>query len=106
MLNQSTISPTFGDDRLPARFWAKVRVLENGCWECQGSKVPSGYGSFWWQGKQHRAHRLAYQVLVSLIPWWLEADHLCRNPSCVWNTGNEPKHREGCVLAEMKERYA
>ena len=42
MLNQC---PTFGDSRLPARFWDKVRVLDSGCWEWQAGKT-EGYGRF------------------------------------------------------------
>jgi len=85
-------SPTFGDPRLPVRFWAKVN--EHGpvpahrsdlgpCWEWTASRNNNGYGVFRWQGRLHCAHRIVYQVLVGLIPDGLESDHLCRNPPCV-----------------------
>ena len=70
-------------NRLPLRFWSKVRVLENGCWEwtagCRG-----GYGNFRVGSlKDHSrrsviAHRFAYMALIGPIPDGLEIDHLCR----------------------------
>lgn len=73
----------FGDPRLPARFWTKVRVLDNGCWFWQAWIGASGYGQFEWQGRQQPAHRVAYETLVVLIPPGLEPDHLCRVRACV-----------------------
>jgi len=29
------------------RFWAKVKVIENGCWEWDGALDRGGYGVFW-----------------------------------------------------------
>ena len=70
--------PTFGDDRLPPHFWAKVRVLDNGCWEwtavCGG-----GYGHFSIKRKPIGAHRWAYEQLVGQVPKSLQIDHLCHN---------------------------
>ena len=83
MQNQFTTPPQFGELRLPGRFWAKVRVLENGCWEWQATKS-HGYGKFKWQGEMSKAHRVACTVLVGPIPRDLEPDHLCDNPSCVY----------------------
>src|SRR3990167_11094632 len=84
MQAQLTI-PTFGDARLPARFWAKVRVLPNGCWEWMASKQTVGYGQF--SVGPHMmalAHRVAYETLVGAIPEGLQSDHLCRNRICVY----------------------
>lgn len=82
------MSATFGDARLPARFWAKVLVAESGCWEWQASKC-HGYGYVAWAGKLGRAHRVAYQVLIAAIPSDRQIDHLCRNKACV-----NPAHME------------
>lgn len=48
-----------------------------------------GYGAFWFNGGQRRAHRVAYAWLVGPIPDNLEIDHLCRVHSCV-----RPQHLE------------
>ena len=90
MLNQSTTF-TFGDSRLPVRFWAKVRLGSTPthrpdlgpCWEWTGARHNKGYGIFWRQGRSHYAHRIAYEILVGPIPEGLESDHLCRNHACV-----------------------
>lgn len=102
MLNQLT-TPTFGDARLPPRFWVKVKVgsapvhrPELGpCWEWAASKYANGYGQFKIGSRKDGtcrpvlAHRLAYQRLIGLIPHGLEPDHLCRRRACV-----KPAHLE------------
>lgn len=83
--------PTFGDTRLPLRFWVKVHVLDNGCWEWMACRDRKGYGRF--QMGKHKllyAHRFAYEMLVGSIPNSLESDHLCRNHSCVYPAHIEP----------------
>ncbi|HAM40031.1 MAG TPA: hypothetical protein DCP69_01495 [Candidatus Omnitrophica bacterium] len=86
---------TFGDPRLPARFWAKVRVLENGCWEWTATRR-TGYGRFKVGSRRDRtarflqAHRFAYETLVGPIPEGLESDHLCRNRPCIFPAHIEP----------------
>ena len=98
MLTQSTISPLFGDPRLPARFWAKVNPMtyrpEIGpCWEWTGGRDGNGYGRFAVGRGEHPrttfAPRLAYETLVGAIPDGFEPDHLCRNRACV-----RPQHLE------------
>jgi len=92
-------TPTFGDDRLPPRFWAKIRVLEDGCWEWMGSRIKGGYGHFGvgsrtdGSRKLVLAHRLCYETLIGPIPDGLESDHLCRNRACVNPTHIEPVTR-------------
>ena len=98
MLNQST---TFGDPRLPARFWAKVHVLDDGCWEWTGVTTHDGYGQFG-VGSRHDdtdrkvyVHRWAYESLVGPIPSPLSLDHLCRNRACA-----NPSHLEPVTIRE------
>ena len=68
---------------LPLRFWRKIRVLDNGCWEwTAGRQKPQGYGFFRWRGKGGYAHRLAYEALIGPIPEGLQSDHLCRYTAC------------------------
>ena len=91
-------TPTFGDPRLPARFWEKVNP--NGpipahrpdlgpCWEWMAGLFDTGYAIFWQSPRNIRAHRLAYETLISPIPFKLEPDHLCRLSYCV-----NPAHLE------------
>ena len=96
LVSMLTQSITFGDPRLPARFWDKVRVLDNGCWEWTGARrQKAGYGLFHWQGLLRIAHRVSYEALIGLIPKGLESDHLCRNRACVRPEHIEPvSHRE------------
>lgn len=64
-------------------FWSKVgpgALWE--CWEWQGPRV-YGYGTVKYQGKTHRAHRLAWELAFGPIPRSLVMMHLCNNPACV-----------------------
>lgn len=70
------------------RFWSKVDTA-GFCWWWQGCKVPSGYGTFYYNGARHYAHRIAYELTKGFIPEGLVIDHLCREPSCV-----NPSHLE------------
>lgn len=74
---------------LPARFTAKCRFVEGGCWEWTASKTAGGYGRYSVGYATFLAHRYAYQVVVGPIPGGLQLDHLCRNRACV-----NPAHLE------------
>lgn len=66
------------------RFWRKVDMNPHHCWDFEGAKNQDGYGIFRGpDGKNVRAHRFAYSLLVGEIPAGLELDHLCKNRSCV-----------------------
>ena len=89
MLNQLT---TFGDPRLPARFWEKVnkdgpvpasRPELGPCWMWLAGTFSRGYGVFQWHNKARLAHHFVYEKLRGPVPKGLELDHLCRNTSCV-----------------------
>ncbi len=79
----------FGDTRLPARFWSKVRVDERRCWLWTAYIDQNGYGKFGWLGRARPAHRIAFDQLVGPVPVELTCDHLCRVRSCV-----NPSHLE------------
>src|SRR3972149_2205887 len=101
-------TPTFGDPRLPARFWEKVNP--NGpipahrsdlgpCWEWTGAKLRDGYGPVnkgsWANSKATLVHRITYEAVIGPIPQGQELDHLSRNHSCVRLSHVEPvTHRE------------
>ena len=69
------------------RFWAKVDKSGD-CWEWTAALNMNGYGNFW-DGRNFRAHRYAYEAEVGEIPTGLQLDHLCRNRACV-----NPEHLE------------
>lgn len=83
----------------PERFWPNVnkdgpvsryRPDLGPCWIWTTATFgKDGYGAFWLDGSQRRAHRIAYAWLVGPIPDSLELDHLCRVPRCV-----NPQHLE------------
>lgn len=65
-----------------ARFWSKVNKGE-GCWEWDASTFDDGYGCFWAGKRNHRAHRVSYELLVGAIPDGMMLDHRCFNHACV-----------------------
>lgn len=54
----------------------------NGCHEWAGCKDEDGYGKFYFNNRNHPAHRWAYEQIHGPIPG-LVPDHLCRNHGCV-----------------------
>lgn len=81
------------------RFWAKVEVCPNGCWEWRGATNGKGYGQFWNGGKAMPAHRFLYELFIKKIEDDLELDHLCRNQKCV-----NPSHLEAVTHRENLRR--
>lgn len=88
------MTATFGDPRLPARFWVKVLPVSSGCWQWHGAHIRNGYSAFS-TGRMQLGHRVAYEALVGQIPEGLVVDHLCRNRSCV-----NPDHLEPVTIRE------
>lgn len=76
---------TFGDARLPARFWSKVEqpIIPGGCWLWAAALEHGGYGRYWFDGLMRGAHRVAYEALVDAVPPGKHLDHRCRFRSCV-----------------------
>lgn len=72
------------------RFWEKVEIQSNGCWEWQAATKESGYGVFRLNGTKS-AHRIAYRLTHGRIPEGKLVRHTCDNPnpSCV-----NPSHLE------------
>ena len=96
---QFTTSPLLGDSRLPTRFWQKVRLLDNGCWEWTGAIDARGYARFRLRERNALAHRVAYEHCVGPVPKGLDLDHLCRNHPCV-----NPEHLEPVTRRENLRR--
>lgn len=78
----------FGDDTMPERFWAKIRVRPGGCWAWTASTNGEGYGTFNIgppapRGDRMRlTHRLTWETLFGPVPDGLELDHACRVREC------------------------
>lgn len=70
-----------------------------GCWLWQRGKNAAGYGYFGASGRNHRAHRWAYEQHIGPIPDGLVLDHLCRVKNCV-----NPAHLEPVTTGENKRR--
>lgn len=74
-------------DRAVDAFWAKVDKVSstNGCWLWTGGKDGAGYGMFWFEGRTHRAHRLAWAWSTDcpMPPRYLPVDHTCHTKNCV-----------------------
>jgi hypothetical protein len=80
---------TFGDPRLPERFWSKAVVAGDGCWTWTRETDHDGYGRVRYEGIKRMAHRVAYAALGGSVPDDLQLDHLCRVRNCV-----NPAHLE------------
>lgn len=79
------------------RFWAGVAKSE-ACWIWTRSCI-RGYGQFYLDGRNRKAHRIAYELLVGPVPDGLVLDHLCRVTRCV-----NPEHLEPVTVAENNRR--
>jgi hypothetical protein len=96
----NALAPAIGGTPMTAvayapRFWAKVdRRSPAECWQWQANASPNGYGRFYRDGRQHGAHRVAYELNVGPIPEGLTIDHLCKNTRCV-----NPNHLEAVPAA-------
>lgn len=66
------------------RFWSKVRKDgPGGCWEWRASLCSSGYGSFLFEGRSERAHRVSWILSFGGVPAGLCVLHHCDNRRCV-----------------------
>lgn len=76
---------------LTERFWAKVDIQPDGCWEWTGYRDRDGYGLLTVRPRGTlRAHRLGWELAHGEPPpKGVPLDHLCRNRGCV-----RPSHLE------------
>ena len=68
---------------LEERFWAKVRLDEDGCWEWTAHRDRKGYGALGRGGAVVKAHRLSWELHNGPIPIGMAVCHACDNPPCV-----------------------
>jgi hypothetical protein len=64
------------------RFWSKVTKTD-ACWEWAGTRMAFGHGVVWFQGKNRKAHRMAWEITNGPIPDGAWVLHGCDNPCCV-----------------------
>src|SRR5258708_27487935 len=91
--------PTHVPSELAPRIASRIRVDPSGCWIWTGYIGKDGYGVAYLQGRNHRAHRVAYILLVGEIPPLLHLDHLCNVRPCV-----NPAHLEPVTWLENNRR--
>jgi len=70
------------NERTVKRFWKYVQKTDD-CWLWIGSKFHTGYGQFWCNGTNARAHRISYILANGNIPTGSIILHSCDNPACV-----------------------
>lgn len=80
----------------PENFWSKVYISSpEACWDWQGAKTSSGYGSLLWHGQSVQAHRVAFFLSfggIALVPGFRRKGaarrykrfvlHACDNRAC------------------------
>ncbi len=91
-------------DEFKARFWAKVRVVDDAdsCWLWQRYRTKDGYGIANAGGKNKGAHRVALEIEHGVIYCGGEVMHLCDVPACV-----RPSHlRMGTHLDNLADMKA
>lgn len=85
------------------RFHTKYTINPStGCWEWN-TTLKNGYGTFYFEGKVRRAHRVSYVLFVGDIPPGAEIDHVydwgCRSKACA-----NPDHLEAVPHVENVRR--
>ena len=64
------------------RFLSKVNKTDT-CWLWTANKNEDGYGAFYFNKKDRKAHRVAYELWNGEIPADMCVRHTCDEPSCV-----------------------
>ena len=68
---------------LAERFWPKVNIVADDCWEWQGYVNPNGYGQLHHEGVTINVHRVSWILHNGDIPIGMSICHTCDNRSCV-----------------------
>lgn len=103
----------YGDERVPARVWAKLVVdPATGCWLWQGAPTREGYGRVQVAGRLWRVHRYMYSTLVRELGDEEVLDHVCHTEdelcfsswACPHRLCGNPAHLDPVTGAENSAR--
>ncbi len=64
-------------------FWENINKLDEcKCWIWKSATDIGGYGRIWFEGRDCKAHRIAYTITNGPIPEGMKVLHSCDNPPC------------------------
>jgi hypothetical protein len=95
---EEIVGATWRGQTVLDRLYGPTVRTESGCLERTTHRGPKGYTHISFEGKEWRAHRLAWELENGPIGD-LTIDHLCRNTSCI-----ELSHLEVVTLEENSRR--
>lgn len=107
-------------DRLQEKTYIDPTTL---CWIWLGATVEDGYGVISYENKQHRIHRLSFELHKGPIPHSELVCHTCDNPPCwnpehlfcgtcqdntldMWHKNRQGKHKRGRKIGESSKLNA
>lgn len=71
---------------IDSRFWSKISVEPDGCWQWLGVRSGNGYGQLYSGDRgigMIPAHRASWEIHFGRIPGGLVVCHRCDDPMCV-----------------------
>jgi hypothetical protein len=96
-------------DLTPELLYSMIRILpDSGCWEFTGPKDSHGYGRLFISGKEWKAQRVAYELMVGPMPPRTRLLHHLSPRMCIGVACCNPAHMKrqvqfsGIVPAEKR----
>ena len=87
------------------RFCSKIFYNHfTGCWDWVAENH-NGYGIFYYNGKNWRAHRFSYTFFIGEISERKDLDHMCCSPKCVnpYHLQQVTKQEHGKITKQRRE---
>lgn len=69
------------DEFIKEKIEKNIRI-NNNCWMWNGAKDKDGYGTFCYNTKKEKVHRISYKLWMGELDPTLTIDHLCNIRSC------------------------